>query len=220
MLARAVIFDMDGLMLDTEPIYKAAWQGAAAKCGYVLSDETYSQLLGRSRADAEQVLMEEFGSLFPLNVFRSACQECETSAFTASPLPKKRGLDDLLALLDARHIPKAVATSTVRQKALQLLSSTGLLDRFDVVTTGEEVANGKPSPDIFLLAAQRLGIGHSDCLVLEDSELGVIAAHRAEMQVYLVPDIKAPSELVTRLASGTFNSLAAVAMHLERVLIK
>jgi HAD superfamily hydrolase (TIGR01509 family) len=215
MLVGAVIFDMDGLMLDTEPLYRAAWQNAAAKCGYVISDAIYFRLIGRTRGDSEQILVDEFGHQFPISVFRSACQECETETFKAGPLPKKHGLDELLTFLDARHIPKAVATSTVRQEAFQLLSSVGLLARFDVVTTGEEVASGKPSPDIFVLAARRLGIDHSACLVLEDSELGVIAAHRAEMKVFIVPDLKVPSESVTRLANGTFNSLAAVTKYLE-----
>jgi len=88
------------------------------------------------------------------------------------------------------------------------------------VTTDEEVTNGKPSPDIFLLTARRLGLDHSACLVLEDSELGVIAANRAKMQVFIVPDLVAPSESVTRLANGMFNSLAAVAKHLELTFLK
>jgi len=119
----AVIFDMDGLMLNTEPVYRAAWQNAAAMCGYVISGTIYSLLIGKTREDAEQVLLGEFGYQFPIGVFRSACLECEGKAFKAGPLPKKHGLDELLAFLDARNIPKAVATLTVREEALRLLSS-------------------------------------------------------------------------------------------------
>jgi beta-phosphoglucomutase-like phosphatase (HAD superfamily) len=110
---------------------------------------------------------------------------------------------------------KAVATSSQRGIAVPYLAATDLLDRFDVVATGDEVANGKPAPDLFLLAAQRLGIDPGTCLVLEDAEPGVIAAHRARMQVYMVPDPQPSSPTTERLANGIFDSLAVVARHLE-----
>ena len=215
MLIEAVIFDMDGLMLDTEPVYRAAWQQASAECGHVLSDILYLRLIGHNRRDAEQVLLEEFGLQFPLEVFREVCRRCEAAALAAGPVRKKPGLDELLEFLDSRHVPKAVATSTDRPLALQLLARTGLLARFDVVTSADEVANGKPSPDLFLLAAQRLGVGNSACLVLEDAEPGVMAAHGAGMNVYIVPDQTSLPPTVQRLANGTFDSLLAVARHLE-----
>ena len=156
MQIKAVIFDMDGLMLDTEPLYRAAWQQAATETGYNLSDAVYFRMIGRSIADAERVILDEFGLGFPMPAFRKRCQELE-SAFEDGPLPKKYGLDGLLALLDSRRLPKAVATSTRRKIAASQLAATGLLHRFDVIATGDEVVNGKPAPDLFLLAAQQLG---------------------------------------------------------------
>jgi HAD superfamily hydrolase (TIGR01509 family) len=215
MLIEAVIFDMDGLMLDTEPVYRAAWQQTSAECGYVLSDVLYLRLIGQCRHDAEEVLLQEFGLQFPLDNFRAACQKREAAALAANPLRKKHGLDELIEFLDSRHVPKAVATSTDRQIALQMLATSGLLARFDVITTADEVAYGKPSPDIFHLAGQRLGVGNSVCLVLEDAEPGVIAAHRAGMNVYIVPDQTKLPPTVQRLANATFDSLADVTRHLE-----
>jgi beta-phosphoglucomutase-like phosphatase (HAD superfamily) len=108
-----------------------------------------------------------------------------------------------------------VATSTQRETAIPQLAAVALLDRFDAIATGDEVANGKPSPDLFLLAAQRLNVGANNCLVLEDAEPGVIAARRAGMRVYLVPDLCPPSLEAQRAARGVFHSLVDVARHLK-----
>ena len=214
----AVIFDMDGLMLDTEPIYKIAWQRAAIECGYPISEELYVDLIGRSRVDGENILRGAFGSPFSLEDFRAACHRCETAAFAEDPPARKPGLDELLALLDSRGVPKAVATSTERMQAAAQLGGLGLLERFNIIATGDEVVNGKPAPDLFLLAAHRLGMEPSQCLVLEDSEAGVIAAHRAGMQVYVVPDLKSPSRAIEELTQGRFDSLVAVERRLRRLL--
>jgi HAD superfamily hydrolase (TIGR01509 family) len=212
----AVIFDMDGLMLDTEPLYKIAWQRAAVQCGHRISEELYVNLIGRTRVDGEKILCAEFGPAFGLEAFREACYRCEEAEFEARHPAKKRGLDELLNLLDARRIPKAVATSTERRQALAQLGGLGLLDRFNAIATGDEVANGKPAPDLFLLAARRLGMDPSVCLVLEDSEAGVIAANRSGMQVFVIPDLKPPSPPVEKLAQGKFDSLLAVTEQLAR----
>jgi HAD superfamily hydrolase (TIGR01509 family) len=214
----AVIFDMDGLMLDTEPIYKVAWQRAAIECGYPISEELYFVLIGRTRVDGEKILLDAFGPAFSVESFREACGRCEATAFAERLPAKKPGLDDLLAFLDSRGVPKAVATSTERWLAAHQLGGLGLLDRFSVLATGDEVANGKPAPDLFLLAAQRLSVVPSKCLVLEDSEAGIVAAHRAGMQVYAVPDLKQPSPAIEALAHGKFDSLSAVERQLRRQL--
>jgi len=206
---------MDGLMLDTEPLYRIAWKQASAACGFDLTDEIYKQLVGRSRKDGFEVLVNAFGSEFPLPRFQASVEELEGSIFSTSLISKKRGLDALLAFLASRRMPMAVATSTERRKALPTLRSTGLLERFDVVATGDEVARGKPFPDIFLLAARRLGVEATTCLVLEDAESGVMAARQAGMQVFMVPDLVAPSPSVKQLAQGIFPSLADVLRNLE-----
>lgn len=215
---RAVIFDMDGLMLDTEPSYKIAWQRAALECGYPISEDLYFDLIGRTRIDGENILFGAFGPDFPLESFRAACARCEAAVFAERFPPPKPGLDGLLSLLDSHNILKAVATSTERPIATAQLAGLNLLDRFSALTTGDEVENGKPAPDIFLLAAAKLGTEPSACLVLEDSGAGVVAAHRAGMQVYLVPDLKPPSPDVARLAQGSFDSLAAVEQRLRAAL--
>ncbi len=212
---QAVIFDMDGLMLDTEPLYRIVWKRAAAECGYILTDDAYRGLVGRGRTTAEQVLSQMAGPDFPLDRFRDLSRDAEVHAFTVEPVSKKPGLDELLSLVESRNLPKAVATSTERAIALPLLARMGLLDRFAAVATGDEVTRGKPHPDLFLLAAQRLETSPSLCLVLEDSEAGATAAVSAGMRVYLVPDLVEPSPDVKRSVQGVFGSLTDVARNLE-----
>src|SRR5438874_2089426 len=105
----AVIFDMDGLMLDTEPRYREAWIGAAAECGYALTDSVYSRVIGQTRADGERIVSEHFGAAFPRDRFRAACEKFEAIALGREPLPKKPGLDALIEFLKSRHIRIAVA---------------------------------------------------------------------------------------------------------------
>ena len=211
----AVIFDMDGLMLDTEPVYKIAWQRAAVECGHPISEELYVELIGRSRVAGEKILAEAFGAAFRWKDFRAACARSEAAAFADRLPAMKPGLQELLDLLEERGIAKAVATSTERHMAEMQLSGLGLLARFNVVATGDEVVHGKPAPDLFLLAAGRLGVEPPLCLVLEDSEAGVMAAHRAGMRVYCVPDIKEPAAEVLALAEARFASLTRVEAELR-----
>jgi HAD superfamily hydrolase (TIGR01509 family) len=215
---QAIIFDMDGLMLDTEPLYRTVWKRAAAECGYLVTDEIYRGLVGRGRKVAEQILLQTFGPVFPMEKFRQLSRADEVHAFAFEPVAKKPGLDELLSFVESRNLPKAVATSTERAIALPLLERMGLRDRFVAVATGDEVVRGKPFPDLFLLAAARLGVAPSSCLALEDSEAGVASAAKAGMQVYLVPDLVKPSPEVERLAGGIFDSLADVAKYLEQTL--
>jgi HAD superfamily hydrolase (TIGR01509 family) len=214
----AVIFDMDGLMLDTEPIYKTAWQRAAIECGFSISEERWFDFIGRTRVDGENLLLAALGPDFSLETFRTASRRCEAAAFAEGLPAKKPGLDDLLAFLDSLAMPKAVATSTERRQASVQLAGLGLWDRFHAIATGDEVVNGKPSPDLFFLAAQRLGIEPSQCLALEDSEAGIVAAHRAGMQVWVVPDLKPPSPAVEELTNGRFDSLIGVERQLRQQL--
>jgi HAD superfamily hydrolase (TIGR01509 family) len=204
---QTVIFDMDGLMLDTEPLYRIAWKRASAECGFELTDEIYKSLVGRGRKDAERTLRETFGPEFSPEKFRALAAQYEEQEFAGPPTPKKPGLDELLAFLEQRNLPLAVATSTERRLALPRLARAGLLSRFDAIATGDEVSRGKPFPDLFLLAAKRLGAEPSSCLVLEDSEAGVFAARAAGMQVFQVPDLVEPSDEVKRAATGVFFSL-------------
>ena len=206
----AVIFDMDGLMLNSEPIYRLACVTAASALGCSVTDELYHQLLGRTEADSEGILQTYFEGRLDVNAFRRLWSENFSAAVERSGMERKDGLDDLLDALDARSILYAVATSTGRERARHSLAAAGLLDRFSTVVFGDEVRNGKPDPEIFLTAATRLGVDPSLCIVLEDSDAGILAAARAGMRPIMVPDLKAPSEEAARAAVVIARSLREV----------
>lgn len=206
---RAVIFDMDGLMLDTERLAQQAWQRAGAELGYALPDELYLQAVGRTAAATEALLRNGFGADFPFPAIYARKQEYYHAALE-NALPTKPGLFELLALLATLGVPKAVATSTARPLALRKLTTAGLLAHFTIIVCGDEIAHGKPAPDIFLAAAEKLAIAPAHCLVLEDSPAGIQAAHAAGMIPVHVPDLIAPSAETRRLAYTVLPSLHEV----------
>jgi len=203
----AVVFDMDGLMLDTEPLYKVAWQAASAELGYPLDDPSYATLVGRPTEDCERELVRKFGLAFPLGQFQARWPELWYAEVAANGIRQKPGLLEFLAFLDAQGLPVAVATSSERQYAAFSLRHAGLDGRFQVIVTGDEVAAGKPSPDIYLEAARRLRVVPAACVALEDSEAGVLAAGRAGMRALLIPDGTRPSDLAAHSAFSVLASL-------------
>jgi HAD superfamily hydrolase (TIGR01509 family) len=203
----AVILDMDGLMLDTEPLSKVAWQTASAEFGYTLDDRSYSKLVGRPTADCERELLGQFGSAFPLDRFRVRWPELWQAKVAARGIQQKPGLSEFLAFVDKQHLPVAVATSSESDYTVLSLRHAGLEGRFKVIVTGDEVASGKPAPDIYLEAARRLEVNPASCVALEDSDAGVLAASRAGMRALLIPDWTGPSDEAVRAAFRVLTSL-------------
>ncbi len=204
---RAIVLDMDGLMLDTEPLYKAAWQEAAVELGFHLDDQWYSNLTGRPNPECERELVLRFGSQFPVERFRARWQELWRSSVNDRGIPTKPGLLAFLSFVEEQSLLSAVATSSDGAYAEFSLRTAGLDGRFDVVVTGEQVTRGKPAPDIYLEAARRLGLDAAECVALEDSDAGVLAASAAGMVTLCIPDLKPPSEAAARAASCVLRSL-------------
>ena len=203
----AVILDMDGLMLDTESIYKRAWQSASAECGYSLDDDFYLTLVGQPNPACEAALLNRFGDHFPIADFRTRWSRLWQAHVETAGIPTKPGLSELLSFLRERQVPVAVATSSDRDYASLSLRAAQLETWFDNVITGDEVVNGKPAPDIYIEAARRIGVEPANCLAIEDSDAGVLAASAAGMITVMVPDLKAPSPQVRNAAFCVVASL-------------
>lgn len=213
---RAVIFDMDGLMLDTERLILWGWQQAMADFGYPAPVELYLRSVGMTEERTNEILREALGETFPVEAVREREREHVRRRIAEDGVPLKPGLLELLDYLDSQALARAVASSAWRRTVEGHLRGAGLLPRFHAIAAGDEVAHGKPAPDIFLLAAQRLGVPPAHCLVLEDSEPGARAAHAAGMAVTIVPDLKPPSAEVAQLAAAVLPDLHAVRDWLAR----
>jgi len=228
----AVIFDMDGLMLDTERSARRAWRDFLANWENLPpglgADELYSKFIGLKARDAEEVVYDLLGPDFPFDaVMALEEQYIERDVSQEQKRMIKKGLWELLALIEERSLLKAVATSTDRDVAVKRLSKLNLVNKFQAIAGGDEVKEGKPKPAIYELAADRLGIEEKDrrrCIVLEDSVPGVQAGRAAQMFVIMVrdPDLTPPSrEGNTSLAANkVFGDLLEVRDFLEEVLLR
>jgi HAD superfamily hydrolase (TIGR01509 family) len=192
----AVIFDMDGLMFDTENLTIPLWEVAGKPFGYNITHEIVLRMVGISGEKARLVLLEEFGDDFPYETIRDEFRLLVKKEIEKKGVPKKPGLMYLLDRLCSAKIPFGVATSSRSATAIDLLGRAGILERFKAVTGGEEVTNGKPAPDIFLLAAKKLGQPPSACVGFEDSTAGLKGLHSAGIRSVFIKDVVSPPEEV------------------------
>lgn len=189
----AVILDMDGTLHDTEAVYHAALKAAIAAVGFSVTDAFCHSLIGIPGPESDALLCAHLGPGFPFAEY-DRLYEQQVALNLARKVPLKRGATELLKALAQRGLKMAVATSASRQAAERHLALSGLRQEFDVVVTRNDVQRGKPHPDIFLRAAELLGVAPRECLAVEDSFNGIRAAHAAGMMPVMVPDMLAPTE--------------------------
>jgi HAD superfamily hydrolase (TIGR01509 family) len=196
----ALALDLDGVLIDSERTSRAGWRSAMEEFGLTLSDEEYLPMIGLAGRDVEALFRQRYHLAPPFKAIWDRKMEWMNRIIAEEGIPLKPGAMEFLDAADAAGWKKAVATSTDRERARFKLTVSGLAGRCAVVACGDEVPRGKPAPDVFLLAAKRLGVPPEQCLALEDSDPGVIAASEAGMRVIIVPDMKPPSPEAARLA--------------------
>lgn len=201
----AVIFDMDGLMLDSERAIIGCLAEAAREAGHDLPEVLWLSMVGHSEAVCRHLLDEAVGEVEREQILQRS--HVLYDAVVAAGVPHRPGIIAMLDFLDAHSIPRAVATSTRRPLALRKLEAAGLLPRFDAICTSSDVEHPKPAPDIYLLAATSLGVDPAHCLVLEDSPTGVRAALAAGMYPIQIPDLLEPDDAVRALGHTILPSL-------------
>lgn len=214
-MVQGVIFDMDGLMFDTEPVWGSCWELVIAEHGFEVPDGLLNEVRGCSGDTVCAVLRRFLGADVPAEEIWEREKQLACETLLEQGAPKKPGLDDLLEYLHDFVVPMAVASASPKEIILHNLRRAGLERYFDVVVSGEGLSSGKPDPLIFLETARLLGTSPARTLVLEDSANGVTAAHRGGFACVMVPDLEQPSTEVEAMANAVVDSLDQVIDLLE-----
>ncbi|PQJ84940.1 HAD family hydrolase [Aliivibrio sifiae] len=215
MTFQAAIFDMDGLLLDTERVCMSVFKQACEAENVPFLEDVYLSGIGCNSKRIEELFREGYGPEVDYPALNKAWRVRYFSIVQNQATPVKEGVIELLEWLKVNKIPMAVATSTQNDIAIKKLELAGLNGYFDVLATGCEVENSKPHPEIYLLAAERLGIAPEVCLAFEDSNNGTRAAVAASMITYQIPDLVEPSAEVIDLGHDIKPSMINVLEHLK-----
>lgn len=206
---------MDGLMFDTEKLIFRTWKEACKKYKRKINYRILEETIGLNRTGTEEVYKKYYGDMFPFEKINNEAIKLLDNHIHSGGVPLKEGLFELLEYIRKKQLKMALATSTSRDRVELLLNLSNTKKYFDVVTCGDEIVSGKPDPEIFLKTSQKVNYPPENCMVLEDSENGIIAAYRAGMLPVMVPDIIEPGEEIEAMLFKKFNSLKEVKYYFE-----
>jgi HAD superfamily hydrolase (TIGR01509 family) len=206
---KAVVFDMDGLLINSEVVVRDAMMTTAREMGAELPNAVFIRMVGLPLAASEAVAQAHFGPDFPFAAFNEAVWRRAEAVFEAEDLLKD-GVREIVDHLEAAGIPRAVCTSSAHDDVRRHLAPSGLYARFQAIVARGDSPRGKPNPDPYLLAAERLGVPPANCLALEDSHNGIRAAHAAGAMTVMVPDLLEPTDEMQGLCVAIAESLHEV----------
>lgn len=204
---KGAVFDMDGVLVDTEKLYVRFWIASAADFGYRMTEENVLSIRSLARKFADVKLKSIFGADFPCMQVREHRTELLDAFIEKNGVEPKKGLFDALEYLCSRKIKTAVATATPTERAVKMLNRIGVLTYFDSVVGGDMVQNGKPEPDIYLKAASELTLPPENCAAFEDSPNGIKSAYSAGCRAVMIPDLTPPDEEIMPMISAVYTSL-------------
>lgn len=209
-MIKGLIFDMDGLILDTETISNKLLIDIFSKYDINLNEEIISKTIGLEKKKAMKVFEEYLGDNIPIKDIINLHKKVVNDYLEKNGVPVKLGLIELLNYLDEEKIKKVVATSSYRKVAENVLIRANVYNRFDDIICGDEIKESKPSPNIFLKALEKLNLSADEVIVLEDSRMGILAAHRAKIKSIMIPDILPADEETKKLYFKECKSLLDV----------
>ena len=207
---QAVVFDMDGVIFDTERLVIEFWKEVAKKHNIPNVEHTCIQCLGPNRVRTREIFLENYGADFPFDPYRAEVTELFNTHYKGVPLPTKPGVRELLSYLQEQDIKVGLASSTAQHLVRDEIGTAGLLPYFQTLVCGDMVEHSKPAPDIFLKACEILNADPTKSIAIEDSFNGIRSAHCAGMTPIMVPDQVQPTDEIRTLAFHVMPSLLDV----------
>ena len=214
---KAVVFDMDGVIFDSERATMECWIELAGKYGIQNIEDTYYRCIGVTAKRTREIMLEAYGEDFPYDTYANEASGMYHERYDGGRLPMKPGVPEILEFLKSNHKKIALASSTRRQTVVNQLRDAGILEYFDEVITGDMITRSKPDPEIFLLACERIGVEPSEAYAIEDSYNGIRSAFRGGLRPIMVPDILPADEEMKELSETVLDNMNHVMKYLESI---
>lgn len=215
---KAVLFDMDGVIFDTEREYLQEWNKIFEKYGYEMKKEIYVSVMGRGRKKVKEIFKEKFGNNLPIEEMYIEKDKMLKEAIENNKVPLKQGALELLEFLKKKGYKTALATSAKKDRVKSQVTHAKINNLFDAIVCADDIVNSKPDPEIFLKAAEKVNIKPENCVVIEDSEAGIRAAFNAGMIAFHVKDLKEADENIMKYCDKNFENLIEIKKYIENML--